>query len=219
MSSGCAEHRFQCARGTLRFFRSLPQFLSRSPSSVASSIPRLRFSQSEVIRQDSSIQPGHGSMGRRAGSSPRPGACSCSRRFDPNPTVGRASERIQVGEQFRIRSRLSRRRMELRQQGGLRHEAVAVLPTTAVVLLATRDDRDHSVVTRSLEQLQKDVASERSVVAVALPIICLRAYGVAQIARTGCRRAVGSADPGNLLGTAMMLYALTEASRQVAFTV
>jgi hypothetical protein len=83
-----------------------------------------------------------------------------------------------------------------------------------------RDHRNHSVVTRSLEQLQKDVASERSVVAIALTIICFRAYGVATNTLEQAVVALSAhADPGDALGRAMMLYALTDASRQVAFTV
>ena len=51
-------------------------------------------------------------------------------------------------------------------------------------------------------------------------IICLLKYGVATNALEQTALGMSAqADPGNLLGTAMMLYALTDASRQVAFTV
>ena len=91
------------------------------------------------------------------------------------------------------------------------------VPTTAVALLALQDLRNHAVVIRSLGQLQKDVASERSVVAVALSIVCLRAYGVATGALEQTAIELSAhADPGNLLGVAMMLYALTDARLQAA---
>jgi hypothetical protein len=94
------------------------------------------------------------------------------------------------------------------------------VPTTAVALLAMRDHRNHPVVTRSLEQLHKDVASERSVVALALTIICFRAYGVATAALEDAVIGLSAqAGPANLLGVAMMLYALSDASQQTAFAV
>jgi hypothetical protein len=96
----------------------------------------------------------------------------------------------------------------------------AYVPTTAMALLAMQDHRDHSVVIRSLEQLQKDVRSERSLVAVALSIICLRTFGVATDAleQTAIELAA-DADPGSLLSIAMTLYAITDARLQVAFRV
>jgi hypothetical protein len=129
-----------------------------------------------------------------------------------------AVERIRVGEQF-LFDRVC-------HEGGWNYGNPEVygqklwpyVPTTAVALLAMQDHREHSAVKQSLQQLQKDVASERSVVAVALTIVCLRRYGVATDAleQTAIKLAT-SAEPGNLLGTSMMLYALTDTHNQSAF--
>jgi len=81
-----------------------------------------------------------------------------------------------------------------------------------------QDHRTHPVVMQSLRQLQNDVASERSVVAVALTIVCLRTYGVATAALEQTAIELSAeADPGNLLGMAMMLYALTDTREHAAF--
>jgi hypothetical protein len=87
-----------------------------------------------------------------------------------------------------------------------------------MALLAMQDHREHPVVKQSLQQLKKDMASERSIVALALTIVCLRTYGVStdSLEQTAIEMAA-SADSGNLLGAAMMLYALTDAQHQSAF--
>lgn len=88
------------------------------------------------------------------------------------------------------------------------------VPTTALGLLAMQDRRDHPIMTKSLQQLQRDVRAERSTLAIALAIICLRVYGIVpdplvddllENSRTPGREA-GSAD--DILGLAMALHAL-----------
>ncbi len=51
------------------------------------------------------------------------------------------------------------------------------IPTTAVALLAMQDRRDHPVVERSVEYLERQATSERSGTALALALIALRVYG------------------------------------------
>jgi hypothetical protein len=99
------------------------------------------------------------------------------------------------------------------------------VPTTALALLALQDRRDHPVVQRSLEQLQKDVATERSAVALGLTIICLRVYGLpyealaADLVELSSRSGSDSADAGNLLALAVTLCALGHPSHApAAFT-
>ena len=178
----------------------------------------LRFGQNEVIRQDNSLQAWPWVDGTASWVEPTAWCLLLLKKLRSQSPSLEAAERIRVGEQF-LFDRVC-------HDGGWNYGNKEVygtklwpyVPTTAVALLAMQDHRNHSVVTRSLEQLQKDVASERSVVAIALTIICLRAYGVAtNVLEQAVIELSAQADPGNLLGTAMMLYALTDASRQVAF--
>jgi hypothetical protein len=137
-----------------------------------------------------------------------------------SPTRG-AAERIKVGDQM-LFDRVCR-------DGGWNYGNSAVLgqdlwayvPTTALALLALQDRRDHPAVQRSLLQLQKDVAQERSAVAVALAIVCLRVYGIATGSLEETAVALVTTHKNwneNVLGTAMTLYALTSAQRLGAFT-
>lgn len=98
------------------------------------------------------------------------------------------------------------------------------VPTTALGLLAMRDHRAHPVVEKSLQQLQRDVRTERSPMAIALAIICLRAYGIGPgtlvddlIERI---RPTGStvSYTGGILAQAMALYALVDARPATSFT-
>jgi hypothetical protein len=180
----------------------------------------LRLGQYDAIRQDNSIQAWPWVDGTASWVEPTAWCLLLLKKVRSQSLSQEAHERIRIGEQL-LFDRVC-------HDGGWNYGNPEVygqklwpyVPTTAVALLAMRDHRNHPVVTRSLAQLKKDVASERSVVAVALTIICLREYGVATDAlEQAVAELSAQADPGNLLGIAMILYALTEASRQVAFTV
>ena len=90
------------------------------------------------------------------------------------------------------------------------------VPTTALALLALQNRRDEPAVVRGLQQLQRDVLSERSTVALSLAIICLRAYELPAIAPEQYLTqliADRHSPPGwndDLLGLAMALYALSD---------
>lgn len=90
------------------------------------------------------------------------------------------------------------------------------VPTTALALLALQNRRDEPAVVQGLQQLQRDVLSERSTVALSLAIICLRVYDqpavdpeqhLAQLIADRHSR-VGWND--DLLGLAMSLCALSD---------
>jgi hypothetical protein len=179
----------------------------------------LRLGQYDAIRQDNSIQAWPWVDGTASWVEPTAWCLLLLKKVRSQSLSQEAHERIRIGEQL-LFDRVC-------HDGGWNYGNAEVygqklwpyVPTTAVALLAMRDHRNHSVVTRSLAQLKKDVVSERSVVAVALTIICFREYRVATDAlEQVVAEPSAQADPGNLLGVAMMLYALTEASRQVAFS-
>ena len=178
----------------------------------------LRYAQSAAIRQDNSIQAWSWVDGTASWVEPTAWCLLLLKRVRSQSPRPEAAERIQVGEQF-LFDRVCR-------DGGWNYGNPEVygqklwpyVPTTALALLAMQDHRGHPVVIQSLRQLQNDVASERSVVAVALTVVCLRTYGVATAALEQTAIELSAeADPGNLLGTAMMLYALTDTRDHAAF--
>jgi hypothetical protein len=182
-----------------------------------------RYPQHAAIRQDNSIQAWSWISGTASWVEPTAWCLLLLKKVRSQSPDREIAARIRDGEQLLI-DRVCR-------DGGWNYGNSEVygqalwpyVPTTALALLAMRDQRQHSVVTRSLEQLQKDVASERSIVAVTLTIICLRRYGIATDGLEGMAVALSaqadSSQSENLLGTAMTLYALSDSSRQVAFIV
>ena len=178
----------------------------------------LRYWQSPALGQDNSIQAWPWVDGTASWVEPTAWCLLLLKKVRSQSPRPEAAERIRVGEQF-LFDRVCR-------DGGWNYGNPEVygqklwpyVPTTALALLAMQDHRGHPVVIQSLRQLQNDVASERSVVAVALTIVCLRMYGVATAALEQTATALSAeADPGNLLGMAMMLYALTDTSEHSVF--
>jgi hypothetical protein len=90
------------------------------------------------------------------------------------------------------------------------------VPTTALALLALNDRRNEPVVVRGLEQLQRDVLSERSAVALSLAIICLRVYGrptsvlEQHLTQLIVDRHLSAGYGDDLLGLGVALYALSD---------
>jgi hypothetical protein len=178
----------------------------------------LSFRQTAELGQDNSIQAWSWVDGTASWVEPTAWCLLLLKRVRPRSASQEAAERIRVGEQF-LFDRVC-------HEGGWNYGNPEVygkklwpyVPTTAMALLAMQDHREHPVVKQSLQQLKKDVASERSIVALALTIVCLRTYGVStdSLEQTAIEMAA-SADSGNLLGAAMMLYALTDAQHQSAF--
>ena len=90
------------------------------------------------------------------------------------------------------------------------------VPTTALALLALNDRRNEPVVVRGLEQLERDVLSERSAVALSLALICLRVYRrptsvpEQQLTQLILDRHSSPGYGDDLLGLSMALYALSD---------
>ncbi len=180
----------------------------------------LRFGQTPELGQDNSIQAWPWVDNTASWVEPTAWCLLLLKKIRSQSSSREAAERIRIGEQF-LFDRVC-------HEGGWNYGNPEVygqklwpyVPTTAVALLALQDHRNHPVVVQSLQQLQKDVASERSVVAVALSIVCLRTYGIPNDALEQTALALAAdADPGNHLATAMMLYALTGTRQQAAFSV
>jgi hypothetical protein len=178
-----------------------------------------RYPQHEALRQDNSIQAWSWIDGTASWVEPTAWCLLLLKKVRSQSPGGEVAARIRDGEQL-LFDRVCR-------DGGWNYGNSEVygqalwpyVPTTAVALLALRDRRHEPVVTRSLAQLQKDVANERSIVAVTLTIICLRRYAIATDALERIAIALWtSSRPEDLLLTALALYALTDSSRQVALT-
>ncbi len=201
--------------------------LLQDPSTIASAqaviahviqAKGLSFRQMVELGQDNSIQAWSWVDGTASWVEPTAWCLLLLKKARPQFPSQEAAERIRVGEQF-LFDRVC-------AEGGWNYGNPEVygqklwpyVPTTAVALLAMQDHREHPVVKQSLQQLKKDVATERSVDAVALTIVCLRVYKVAMdsLEQTALEMAA-TADPANVLGTAMMLYALTNTGQQSAF--
>jgi hypothetical protein len=127
-----------------------------------------------------------------------------------------AMERVRVGEQV-LHDRACR-------GGGWNYgnanvygkDLLPYVPTTALALLALHDRRNEPVVVRGLEQLERDVLSERSAVALSLALICLRVYRrptnvpEEQLTRLIIDRHLSPGYGDDLLGLSMALYALSD---------
>jgi len=135
-----------------------------------------------------------------------------------------ADERIDVGERLLLDRACDVGGWNYGNSNVYGQELWPYVPTTALALLAMQDRRDHPVVEKSLQQLQRDVRTERSAVALALSIVCLRVYGLAPDVLAGDLLDL-STDSGpmasqadDLLGLAMTLYALVDARAAALFT-
>jgi hypothetical protein len=95
------------------------------------------------------------------------------------------------------------------------------VPTTAAALLSMQDKRTEAAVRESVTRLREKAVTERSAVALALSVVCLRLFGeqVSVIEDTLIRCAAAMAadvDAVNLMSAAMALYALADPQRPAA---
>jgi hypothetical protein len=195
-----------------------------SPSDVALAEPLvrllsaskgLRLPPDPVVRLDSSLQGWSWVEGTPSWVEPTAWCVLLLRRLiarRPNPE---AAERIRVGEQM-LADRACR-------DGGWNYgnsnvygqDLPPYVPTTALALLALQGRRIDAVV-RGLERLERDVFTERSVMALSLAVICLRIYGrptavpEEQLKTLLSERHVNAGLDDDLLGLAMALYALSD---------
>jgi hypothetical protein len=172
----------------------------------------VRFPSSDIIQLDASLQAWSWVDGTASWVEPTAWCLLFLKKYVKSSAAPAASERISVGE----RLLLDRACVD----GGWNYGNTKVfgkdlwpyVPTTALALMAMQDRRSDPVIQRSLAQLQKDVASERSMSALALTIICLRVFGMTQAQVQRDLYALVERNQtqwrDNLLGVAMALYAL-----------
>jgi hypothetical protein len=192
-----------------------------------------RYPQDKSSTQDNSLQAWSWVEGTASWVEPTAWSLLVLKKVRSNGGLPReAGERIQVGEQLLLDRVCSVGGWNYGNAQVFGHDLWPYVPTTALALLALRDHPDLPAVTRSLEQMQSDLRTERSALAVALALVCLNVYGRTPGA-AGERAANGLLDsskaiaddlarlasrdletPGdNVLGQAVALYALSEPSR------
>ena len=170
----------------------------------------------DAIAQDGSLQAWSWIDGTASWVEPTAWCVLLLKRWRAKRAVAHFDDRISVGEQMLFDRAC---RVGGWNYGNSRVYGQDLWPyvtTTALALLALRDRRDHPVVQRSLQQLQKDVATERSAVALALTVICLRVYQLpcdavaTSLVELYSGPTAVSDRSDNLLALAMTLYALTD---------
>ena len=192
-----------------------------------------RYAQNEYSPQDNSLQAWSWIEGTASWVEPTAWSLLLLKKLRGNGTLTReADDRIRVGEQLLLDRVCSVGGWNYGNAQVFGHDLWPYVPTTALALLALRDHPDVPAVKRSLEQLQSDLRTERSALAVALALVCLNVYGRAPratgqpaanqlldfgrtVERDLARLAARDLEtPGeNVLGQAIALYALSDPSR------
>jgi hypothetical protein len=138
-------------------------------------------------------------------------------------TISRThAERIEIGERFLLDRACAVGGWNYGNPNVYGTDLIPHVPTTALGLLAMQDRRHDPVVMRSLARLQADAPGERSPLALALSLICMRVYRVptndlvttlVQI----CAERLHLHEPSeNLHALALALCALTDAPPALA---
>ena len=193
-----------------------------------------RYAQSDYSPQDNSLQAWSWVEGTASWVEPTAWSLLLLKKLRGDgllPPAGFA--RTQVGERMLLDRVCSVGGWNYGNARVFEHDLWPYVPTTALALLALQDRRDLPSVTRSLQQMQNDLVTERSAVALALALVCLNVYGrpagpggdnntataLSSPIRTVAGDLVGLAardletPADNVLGQAMALYALSESSR------
>ena len=176
----------------------------------------IRLPSQEAIRQDGSLRAWPWIDGTFSWVEPTAWCVLLLKQRLARGSSADAAQRVRVGEQM-LKDRACR-------DGGWNYgnsnvygqDLLPYVPTTALALLALQDRRNDAVVMRGLERLQLDTASERSVMALSLAVICLRIHGLPtagpeeELAKLVSRRRVEPGLNDDFLSLAMALYALTD---------
>jgi hypothetical protein len=208
--------------------------LLQNPSSASLAVPIItqlvaskgvKARQHEAFRQDNSLEAWSWIDGTFSWVEPTAWCLLLLKKGRTFAQIRGVDERIRIGEEM-----LFDRACQI---GGWNYGNANVfgkdlwpyVPTTALGLLAMQDRRQDPVIRRALAELQDDVRTERSAVALALTVICLRVYGVPsdtleqQLMELSAGVGSGFGPAENVLGCATTLYALSDASRAMtAFT-
>ena len=196
---------------------------SASTSSAAETIVRLliaskgmTFGPDSVAQQDNSLEAWSWVDGTACWVEPTAWSVLLLKQRLARGPYPDAGERVRVGEQMLIDRACRGGGWNYGNSNVYGKNLLPYVPTTALALLALQNRRDEPAVVRGLQQLQRDVLSERSTVALSLAIICLRAYHLPAIAfEQHLTQLIADrhSPPGwndDVLGLAMALYALSD---------
>jgi hypothetical protein len=182
----------------------------------------IRFEQSPNIRLDASLQAWGWVDGTASWVEPTAWALLLLKTANLGASA-EANERIRTGDRMLI-DRVCR-------EGGWNYGNSNVygqdlwpyVPTTALALLALQDRPKDPIVEKSLQRLREDLASERSLLSLALSVIAFRAHHIdaESLIRDLVDRWKSQRDGagGGALGLATSLYALSNPSGGGAFAI
>jgi hypothetical protein len=184
----------------------------------------ITFGPDPVVRQDSSLEAWSWTDGTFSWVEPTAWSVLVLKQRLTHGPYGDAAKRIRVGEQMLIDRAHRGGGWNYGNANVFGKELVPYVPTTALALLALQDQQNELAVSEGLEHLQRDVLTERSVLALSLAIICLRVYRLStsvlerHLTDLIVDRYVSTNPHNNVLGLAMALYALSDRPL-AAFTV
>jgi hypothetical protein len=183
--------------------------ISRLVDAKGTAIP-----QDRALRQDNSLQAWSWVDGTFSWVEPTAWCLLLLKQRRARGPLPRAVERIEVAERMLLDRACSAGGWNYGNPHVLGQDLLPYVPTTSLALLAMQDRVGDPIVQRALDGLQKDAARERSAVALAWTIICLRVYGqntaaweqelAGLVARD--RPAMGRTD--DIVGLAMSVYVL-----------
>jgi hypothetical protein len=180
-----------------------------------------RFPQSKLVRQDSSLQGWSWVDGTSSWVEPTAWCLLFLKKYVKAGPAPAAAERISVGDRLLLDRACADGGWNYGNSQVFGKDLWPYVPTTALALIAMQDRRSEPTVQRGFEQLAKDVASERSMSALALAIICSRIFGNPQAQMQRDLSALAERNQprwaDNLLGLAMALYALEPGLGRDAF--
>jgi hypothetical protein len=197
-----------------------------------------RYSNSNVSPEDATLQAWSWVEGTASWVEPTAWSLLLLKKLRSDGSLPREGTlRIEAGEQLLLDRVCSVGGWNYGNRQVYGHDLWPYVPTTALALLALQDRRDLSSVKRSLEQMQKDLLTERSTLALALARVCLKVYaGDARRGNKGATDGIPGSEshpanagverelarlaardletPGqNVLGQAIALYALSDPAR------
>jgi hypothetical protein len=179
----------------------------------------IAISQTDVMRQDNSLQAWSWLDGTFSWVEPTAWCLLFlkQRRARGADRQTNAGERIGVGERMLLDRVCRGGGWNYGNSNVFGQQLWPYVPTTAAALLSLQDRRGEAGVRDSVTRLREKAVSERSAVALALAVVCLRLFdapvGAIEEALTAYAAVMLAEADVNFMGVAMALYALAEPMR------
>jgi hypothetical protein len=178
--------------------------------------------QFEELKQDNSLPAWSWISGTISWVEPTAWCLLALKKYRRDTVSASLDDRISIGDRFLVDRACAVGGWNYGNPNVYGTDLIPHVPTTALGLLAMQDRREHPVVNRALERLRMDAAGERSHLALALSLICMRVYKVdaADLERSLialCADRLRERNPAeNLHALALALCALTTTTQAIA---